>query len=176
MNTIDIISIVFLIIVALGGYAMGFGKSLKAITGGVVGFIISIFVCIAFGGSLQGLPFIKSFIEYVNTAATQAWEFLGVLQLGYVAFYVIMFLIVQLARIIVVNTIAKIDYSQNRAIVIINKILGSILCLGFVGGIILLVMAALSFFEEMTFVENLLNKFSDSYLYVVYNNNPISFK
>lgn len=175
MNTIDIISIVFLIIVALGGYGMGFGKSLKAITGGMVGIVISVFVCVAFGGTLQSLPFIKSFIETINTGSAEIWGFLEILHLGHVAFYVIMFLIVQIIRIIVVNTLAKIDYSQNKVIVVINKLLGSVLCLAFVCGIILLALAALNIFENAQFAQNIISKFSDSYLYVIYNNNPINF-
>ena len=59
MNMLDIIALAVVIIVALGGYAMGFAKSLKAVTGGIMGVIISVFVCVAFGGALQNLPVIK---------------------------------------------------------------------------------------------------------------------
>lgn len=175
MNVIDIASIIVLIIIALGGYAMGFGKSLKAITGGPMGFIISFFVCVAFGGTLQNISLIAKFIAHINTITTDFWSFLSYLKLGHVAFYVILFVVVQIARAIVVNTIAKIDYNQNKVIMYINNFLGGALCLAFFSGIVLLAFAVMSLLDDTSFIQNILNKISNSYLFVIYQNNPISF-
>lgn len=176
MNTIDIISLAALILIAIIGYALGFGKSLKMVTGGIVGFIISLFVCVAFGGYFQGLAPIASFITKINDLTTGYWEFLKYLKLGYVAFYLILFAAVQIARGIVVKTIAKLDYAKNKAIKIINKILGAALCLTFFCGLLLLAFAGIKMIEGTSFAQGILDKISDSYLMVIYQNNPISFQ
>lgn len=175
MNMLDIIALAVVIIVALGGYAMGFAKSLKAVTGGIMGVIISVFVCVAFGGALQNLPVIKNFIDFVNTKAAEAWAFLGVLKIGYAAFYALLFLATQILRLIVVNTKAKIDYSRNKAVIIINKALGGVLCTAFLCGVVLLAFAVLGMAVQAGFGEEIVDKLKGSYLYVIYQNNPINF-
>lgn len=176
MNTIDIISLAVLILIAIIGYALGFGKSLKMVTGGIVGFIISLFVCVAFGGYFQGLAPIADFITKINEITTGYWEFLKYLKLGYVAFYLILFAVVQIARGIVVKTIAKIGDSNNKAVKIINKILGAALCVAFFSGVVLLAFAGMKFIEDTSFVQSILEKLNGSYLTVIYENNPIAFK
>ncbi len=175
MNTIDLISLAVLIIIAIIGYALGFGKSLKMVTGGIVGLIISLFVCFAFGGFFQGLTPVANFITKINDITTGYWEFLKYLKLGYVAFYLLLFAAVQIARGIVVKTIAKIDYAKNKAIKIINKILGAALCLAFFGGLLLLAFGGIKLIESTSFAQGILDKISDSYLMVIYQNNPITF-
>lgn len=176
MNTIDIISLAVLILIAIIGYALGFGKSLKLITGGVVGFIISLFVCVAFGGYFQGFAPIAQFIVNINEITTGYWSFLAYLKLGYVAFYVLLFFAVQIVRLIVVKTIAKLDYAKNKGVQIVNKILGAALCLAFFGGLVLLAFAGIKALESTGFAQGILDKLSGSYLMVIYENNPIAFK
>lgn len=173
--TLDIIAIIFLVIITLGGYSMGFGRALKALTNGPIGFFISIAACIFLGGALKKAVMVNQFIDFINIQATNLWDFLKYLQPGYVAYYLALFLIVQFTRIIVVNTIAQVDYSQSKVTIAINKVLGGILCLVFVIATTLLVFAVFNLFEDVDFVTNILNKISDSYLYVIYKNNPISF-
>jgi hypothetical protein len=176
MNTIDIISLAVLIIIAVIGYGLGFGKSVKIITGGIVGFIISLFVCVAFGGYFQGLAPIAKFIANINETTTGYWEFLKYLQLGYVAFYVILFAVVQVLRAIAVKTLVNITESNNKVVQIINKILGAALCLAFFGGIVLLAFAGIKLIEDTSFSQGILEKLNGSYLMVIYENNPIAFK
>lgn len=172
---LDIISIIFLVIITLGGYSMGFGRALKALTNGPIGFMISIAVCILFGGAFQHSSAVIKLINYINTQAIALWSFLKYLQPGYVVYYLALFLVVQFIRIITINTIAQIDYSQNKVAIAINKILGGALCLAFIIAVTLLVFAIFNLFEDVEFVTNILDKISGSYLYVVYKNNPISF-
>ena len=75
MNIINIISICVLILFALIGYFLGFGRSLKALTGGIVGIIIAVLVCFAFGGMLMNLAPIKAFIDGINIWATNTMDF-----------------------------------------------------------------------------------------------------
>lgn len=175
MNLVNIISIGVLIVIALAGYGMGFGKSLKVITGGPVGFVISLFVCVAFGGTLMGFPLIMDFINIIGTKATEAWEFLKYLYLGYVAFYVVLFFAVQIARKIVVNIVSKLHDSKNGFVIFINRFFGAVLCVSFFAGMVLLAFAGIKFIESTSFAQSILGKISESYLIVIYENNPISF-
>lgn len=175
MNLINAISLGLLIITALAGYGMGFGKSLKVITNGPVGFAISIFVCIAFGGTLINSPIIIEFVDIINDKATEAWQFFQYLYIGKVVFYVVLFFVVQIARKIVISIISKIHDSQNSVVVFINRFFGAVLCVSFMAGMVLLAFAGIRFFEETSLAQTVLDKISDSYLIVIYTNNPITF-
>ena len=67
MLTIDWIVLAVLAASAVLGMLFGFGKLLKFFTGGIVGFIISIFVVYFFTGIVSGWGFVKELMERLHT-------------------------------------------------------------------------------------------------------------
>ncbi len=174
MNIVDISTIVVLILALIVGLARGFGKSLKTFTKGVFGIIISVFVCISFGGMISNLNFVGNFIAKVNQAISGFSEMLGNLKLGIWVYYIVLFFIIQILRILVVKVIVDLFEKDNAVMKFINKFLGAAFSPAAVCMFILLILAALKIFENLSFVQNILTKLDGSFLLKVYANNPIT--
>ena len=97
------------------------------------------------------------------------------LYLGYVAFYGILFIIVQILRVSIVKAIINITDSENPVIKFFNKFLGVILCVACIACLALLVLAGMEMLSEKEFMQKIIEGMKDSYLYVIYINNPIKF-
>ena len=174
MHKYDIIFILVVAGVFLLGSLRGFGKSLKTFAGGIVGIIFSIFVCFMLGGIIRNFEFVQNFIANVNAAAGAKVEFFAKLHLGTVAYYVILFFVVQILRIIVLRLVRKIFESENTAMKWVNRILGGIFSAGITVMFVLLAFAAIrAFFEGAVFADNFLKAIDGSWLLHLYLNNPI---
>lgn len=122
--------------VALGiaalGVLFGFGKILKFITGGIVGIFISFIICYCFGGVILQIPFVNEMLA--NLAAKWSHiSFLTTIHLELIIYYVALFIITMILRIIIVRILKGIVETDVLVMRIINKVLGAALmvALGF---------------------------------------------
>ena len=108
----DWIILALLLIFALLGMLLGFGKGLKIFTGGIFGVAISIFVCYAVGGLIINIGFIQSALMNMRSAIAAKdngfCDFLLTIHIDIIVYYVALFIIVQILRIIIVIIIASI--------------------------------------------------------------------
>jgi len=173
--TINIIFIVALIVLAIVGSALGFGRALKISTSGISGIIISIIVCVLIGGALLATPAISNLVYNGNNYFRDIWVFFGIIRLAHVIYFIALFAIVQIIRIIIVRIIKGISEIDKKAIKIVNRILGAIYVALAAFVIMLLLFAALSLIEQTGFAQSILEAIDGTFLRTLYNNNPIVF-
>ncbi len=108
------------IVIVLGcitlGVFVGFGSGLKFFTGGIFGFIISIVVCGLFGTVFLDVGFIGDLLKKLS----DCWagnEFLTNMHLEVIIYYIILFVIVQILRVILVLIITKFLEADNLKII-----------------------------------------------------------
>lgn len=174
MNIVDIVTIVVLIFSLILGLARGFGKSLKTFTKGIFGIIISVFVVLSLGGMIANIPFVGEFITKINNSIAARSEFIGKLKLGIWVYYLILFFVAQLARVLIVKVVVDIFQADNQVMRSVNKILGATFAPAAVFMFVLLVLALFKSFESLNFVKAILSELEDSYLLILYANNPIN--
>ena len=127
----DWIIIGLMVVFSLFGMLFGFGKGLKFFTGGIIGVIISVVVCYALGGLIYNIGFVKDLLESLNTAIAKGnngfCRFLANnIHIEVVIYYIALFIIVSILRVIIVKIIKSIVEIDNMALIIINKTLGVI--------------------------------------------------
>lgn len=117
------------VVASLGlGALIGFGKGLKFFTSGIFGFIIGVVICALVGTVFLDVPFVADLLAKLR----ESWagiEFLDKMHMDVIIYYVIMFVVVQLLRIILVLIIKAIFESENIVIKIVNRTLGAVLFL-----------------------------------------------
>lgn len=109
---------------ALGAF-LGFGKGLKFFTGGIFGFAIGVIVCVLLGTVFLDVPFVRDLLDKL----AENWkdiEFLNTIHLDVVIYYVVLFLVVQLIRILIVWLLKSVLESQNGFVKFINRTLGAV--------------------------------------------------
>ncbi len=135
------------IAVALGALALGavfgFGRLLKFFTGGIIGIIISGFVCYCIGGFFLDIPFVQDMLaKFAGLWGTQEGIFFDILRsmhLEIVVYYIVLFLLVQIARVIIVNILKNISEADNVVISVINRVGGALLMAAVVFVVVLLI-------------------------------------
>lgn len=184
----DIYSIVIIVGFALSlllGYILGFGRTLKFITGGIVGVIVSVLVCVTFGGIIARASFVADLIAKGNEFFGSKAEFLAKINLATIIYYIVLFLLVQIIRIIIVKTISKIFTPKDKEVPgyavrnVINRTLGLLLFGAAFVLLCYLVMALVKEFEDVekvaTFIAGLRDGEKKSLFYLMYSHNPIDF-
>lgn len=135
MITADVIVLVALLICIVLGAFMGFGKGLRLFTGGVFGRIISVVICYFLFGIVLSWSFVQDLLLKFTTmlAEQDTWicNLLLQIRIDMIVFGAVLFLAVQILRHLVVHIIAGVFEIDNKAIRIINKILGVVLFLAF---------------------------------------------
>ena len=135
MITADVIVLVALLICIVLGAFMGFGKGLRLFTGGVFGRIISVVICYFLFGIVLSWSFVQDLLLKFTTmlAEQDTWicNLLLQIRIDMIVFGAVLFLAVQILRHLVVHIIAGVFEIDNKAIRIINKILGVALFLAF---------------------------------------------
>ena len=128
MNLADWIVIGLLALFAIFGMLFGFGKGLKFFTGGIFGIIISVFVCYALGGLIYNIGFVHSGLNAIRDALTENGNgfcrFLLLIQIDIIIYYVALFIVVSILRMILVRIIQRIVEIDNMLLIIANKTLG----------------------------------------------------
>ena len=177
MHFIDWIIIVLILLFCVLGMLFGFGKGLKFFTGGIIGIIISIFICYALGGIIYNIGFVaKALDSFRNSLAGKGNTFCNILlkiQIDIIVYYVALFIVVTILRIIIVRILKNIFEIENVVIIIINKFFGVILFVGAFFVLLLLAFFVIGLIGGST-EANLLVKISDSKIGLdwLYGHNP----
>ena len=128
MLTIDYIALAILLFSILIGATAGFGKVLKFITKGITGKIISVVVCYFIFGVVYSWQFVQDLLAkimaYIPEEANFFFKMLHTIRLEVIVLAIILFIAVQLLRVLVVGLIDKIVEIDTPVMKIINKTLG----------------------------------------------------
>ena len=125
MLMVDWIALGIIFVFAAIGALIGFGRGLKFLTGGIFGIIISVVLCYIFGSMILGVPF-------VNDLLTKLAESIGGWSIVVtVIYYVVLFILFTLIRILIVKIIRKVAEADVLIMKIINKVFGAILMAAF---------------------------------------------
>lgn len=170
MGVIDAVTLIVAIALAILGFSVGFGKVLRFFTKGVFGVILSVFLCATFGGMIQGIEIVGEWLEDLNAWLGSAWSFLETIHLATVIYYVLLFCVIQVLRILIVKFIVAIFESELLVVRILNKILGAVLLVAVVFLLTLLVLACIQLFGG-----DLSSSLDGTFLGILYENNPVKF-
>ena len=144
MIVMDYIFIGVGILFAIIGLLLGFGKQLKILTSGIFGIIISIVVCYFIFGFVLNLGFVQtlleSFREKVAASDNGFMRFLLTIRIDVIALAIVLFLIVQIVRIIIVAIIKGVMEANNPVLKVINRTLGLLLGVAVFLALMLIVM------------------------------------
>lgn len=173
----DWIALAVLVVAALIGALLGFGKCLKLFSSGIFGIIISIFLCYVFGGLILGLPFVQNlltkFAALWNTKEGFFFDLLTKIRMEIIVYYVALFIVAQILRIILVKILKHVFEIKFIVIKIINKIGGAVL---FAGMILLLGLFVFQIIYWVQGLEGGLATYLESSNFVgaLYRNNPLA--
>lgn len=115
-----------LLVVAIIGALLGFGKVLKFLTKGIIGLIISVFLCYTFGGIILDWPFVSGMLADLASHWSNI-GFLSLIRLEIIIYYIGLFLVFTLLRILIVGLIGHISESDLLVMKIFNKVGGALL-------------------------------------------------
>lgn len=185
MDTYSIVFIVGLVVSILLGYLLGFGKTLKFCTGGIIKHILAIWFCIAFGGMIASIPAIAELISNGNEYFGGFAAILAKINLASIIYYVILFIVVELVRLIIVALVRKIFEPKDKKSVvggvrnIINRALGAILFGAFWMVLVWAILAILALLTDVSSVDTWLQQIAGDkasrLIYALYEHNPIDF-
>ena len=134
MIVADLIVLALVAIFAVLGMLFGFGKGLKFFTGGIFGIILSVFVCYALGGLIFNISFVHKALEGFRATLEKNGsgfcKFLLTVHIETIVYYIALFIVVTILRIILVRVIKNIVEIDNMALIVVNKIFGVILYIG----------------------------------------------
>lgn len=164
------------------GLLLGFGRTLSFLTKGIVGIILSILFCIAFGGMIAKIGFVSNLIAKGNTYFGTKAQILAKLNVATWIYYVILFFIAQIIRIIIVRIIRAIFEPKNKESTIggvrniINRVLGMLLFGAFFVLVVYLAMAVIALLTDVQGVSDMLTTLQArkfSLFLKMYERNPI---
>ncbi|MGN1104593.1 MAG: hypothetical protein ACI4QI_06935 [Candidatus Coproplasma sp.] len=178
MQIVDWIALGIVLLVALIGLLLGFGKCLKIFTSGPIGIIISIVVTYFLIGIVGSWGFVQDllqrFTEVLEANGSGFCNFLLTIGIQSIVLAIVLFIIVQIIRVIIVNIIKGISEVDNVIVKVINKTLGLVFALAFFVMIALVVFQIIYLIGGDTaanFREYLTGTFK---LNVLFDNNPMS--
>lgn len=173
MVFIDAVTIIAAIALAGLGIFVGFGRTLEFFTKGIFGFIISVLFCVAFGGLIAGIGPVAEGINWLNAKLGEAWEFLATIHLATVIYYVILFVAVQLLRLLIVKCISHLFSLDVLPMRILNGALGAVLMVAAVFLLLLLVFAIVAVFGDTAAVQGFAESIEGTFLGTLYTHNPV---
>lgn len=172
MITADWIALAVLLGVALLGALIGFGRGLKFFTSGIFGIVFSVFLCYILGGLIYGIPFVQDLLNKFASLWANV-HFLTVIHLEIIVYYILLFVVFQILRIIIVKILKGVFESKFILIKIINKVLGAVLLAGILVLLTLLVFQLISWVGGDTAVQFDLMLSESGFLGGLYRNNPL---
>lgn len=175
MTSIDSITLIIAIVLFGLGLALGFGRVLKFFTHGIFGMILSVFLCVTFGGMIAGIPAVADWIAALNAKLGETWSFLGTIHFATVVYYIVLFFAMQILRIIAVRFIAQIFQADVLPMRIVNRALGAVASVAAVLLLVLLVFALVKIFENQGAVADFVKSLEGSFLGTLYAHNPVKF-
>lgn len=179
MITADIVVLSSFGICSLMGLILGFGKGLKIFTSGIFGILISLFLCYCFGGMILNLSFVQDLLHDFSSL----WEgkegafytFLENSRMELVLYYIVLFFIAQVLRVLLVKLIQGFVEADVMAVKILNRSLGLVLFVLIFIFVLLLVFQVISLISSDT-ERNFLSNLSGSIFRLedIYHNNPLN--
>ena len=177
MQIVDWIALGIVLLVALIGILLGFGKCLKIFTDGPIGIIISLVVTYFLIGIVGSWGFVQDllqrFTEVLEANGSSLCKFLLNIGIQSIVLAVALFIIVQIVRKIIVSIIKSISEVENVFVKFINKTLGLVFSLA------VLVMIALVVFQIIYLIGGDTSANFEAYLKgtlkldYIYANNPL---
>jgi len=171
--TINIIFVAVLLGVATVGALLGFGRSLKLSTKGVFGIVLSVALCVLFGGTLLTTNSIGEFVARGNDYFRGVWFLLGVIRLATILYFIVLLFVFQVLRIIIVAIIKQVAEADIKGVRVINKVGGAVFLTGFVFALCLLGLAGIRLFENTGLINEPMGAIQNTFLYTLYVYNPI---
>ncbi len=160
------------------GLFVGFGGTLKFFTGGIFGVIISIVVCYFLYGIVIGWEFVQALMDKLVSVLAEAdntfCDILIRIKIEHIVLCLAMFVIVQVARVIVVLVIKNIAEIKNPVIKVLNKALGLVFMTALVFALLLIVFQIVAWIGGGT-ADNFMEALSGSGLKLdwLFLNNPM---
>ena len=154
------------------GSLFGFGHVLKFLTGGIVGIVISLFVCYTFAGLILDIPFVHTML----TSLASKWahiEWLTKIHLEIIIYYVVLFFVITILRIIIVKLFTLVVESDVLVLKIINKAGGALLFTAVALLIMLLVFQIISWIGGDTSFNFLQKLAGSSVVKPIFEHNPL---
>jgi hypothetical protein len=178
MIVADWVAIGLVALFILVGLIAGFGHGLKFFTSGIFGVIISIIVCYLLGGLILQAEFVQALLAKLIEAMTDKngfCDFLIKIHIDIVVYYVALFIVVQILRIIIVLILKSIVEVNNPFFIFLNKFLGMVLMLAVLTAITLVVFQVAYWIGDST-AESFSNFLSGSVFKLdkLFANNPIN--
>lgn len=178
MITADVIAIILMLAFFFGGIILGFGKTLKLLTSGLVGKIISVVVCYFLFGVVLYIPFVQNLLDKMIFALKENGNFickvLLFIRLDLIVFAVALFIFVQLLRRWAVGLIKSFFEIDTKPMRIINMVLGAAL------GLVALVIFTLVIFQIIAWIGGTEGEFYQSLsgsvfkLDEIFKDNPVN--
>ena len=177
MITADIIVLVGCILFVLIGAMVGFGKGLKFFTSGIFGIIISVFVCYLIFGFVLDWDAVRNLLDKFNDWLKDSGDvgtFFADIHTDRILLAIVLFIIVQILRIIIVKIIKGIVEIDNILFKIINKILGAVFFFAVALAILLIVFQIVAWIGGDT-AANFASELKDSIFKLddLFANNPL---
>lgn len=177
MQIVDWIALGIIVLAAIIGLLLGFGKCLKIFTGGIIGVLISVVVTYFLIGIVGSWGFVQDLLGKFTQALVDNGSgfciFLKNIGIETIVLAIILFIIIQLVRVLIVNIIKGVAEVDNVVIKAINKFLGMIFALAFFAMLALIIFQIVYLIGGETsqnFREYLTGAFK---LNFIYDNNPL---
>ncbi len=178
MITADWISLAVIAAFALLGVLVGFGKGLRFFTKGIFGIIISVFLCFCFGGMIMSLGFVQSLLAKISSlwvGKENFWcELLAKIKAETVIFYLILFAVAQIVRLLITKFIQSFFEMDNKPMKIINKVFGALLFVAMLFLLGLFALYVISWVGGSTAQQVDTYLSGSNFLGAMYRNNPVA--
>ena len=177
MLTADIIVLVAFVVFALLGVIVGFGRGLKFFTSGIFGIIISIFVCHLIFWLVLDISFVENlcnkFLAWLYDSGSVG-SFFADIHVDYAVLAVVLFILIQIVRIIIVKTVKGVFESDKVVLRVLNKTFGAVLFVLVLFAIVLVVFQIVAWIGGTT-AENFSAELDGSWflLDALYEKNPL---
>ena len=177
-TVISLIFIAIFIVVFLLGYIAGFGNILTFISKGVLGTIVSVFICYNAFGFVLNIGFINemlyNFVNYLQTNSNFLTKILLIIRIDMIAFAVALFFIIKMLIWLLARLLEDIIEADALVMRVINKTLGVILALALTFMAILLVFQVVYWIPGLS--ATVQGALSQTFLRldVLYLNNPLN--
>ena len=143
MVVMDFVIIGVALLFIILGLVLGFGKILEIFTSGIFGIIISIVVCYFIFGMVMNIPFVQTllakFVAKVSGSENAFVKLLLKIRIDAIALGIVLFILVQIVRIIIVAIIKGVMEAESPVMKFINKTLGVIVNVGIAIALMLIV-------------------------------------
>lgn len=179
MQLVDWIFIGIALVSLVLGALLGFGKLLKIFTGGIIGVLISIVVTYFLLGIVASWGFVQDLLGkllgLIQNGNNGFTNFLIRIGIEKIILAVILFIVVQILRVIIVHIIKSIVEIDNKVIKVINRVGGAIFFLAIAAALTLIVFHLVKWVggESAEGFRNSLNGVLR--IQWVYDNNPLMY-